>query len=100
SSDLEITYSMPTQGELMQDEAVRKRAEDHVRTTSPETPISPLELTVKPIPQTSIFVLTARGPEPQYPQKFLDAIMHEYIATRHEMRTQKGEFAVGEIDEE
>ncbi|MEO6788088.1 MAG: polysaccharide biosynthesis tyrosine autokinase, partial [Chthoniobacteraceae bacterium] len=53
-----------------------------------------------PIPNTSIFHLTAAGAEPRYPQKFLDAILHEYIATRREMRSQKGEFTAGEIDEE
>ena len=91
---------MSTQGELMKDEAVRNRAEARVRTTSSEMHISPITLTVAPIPQTSIFVLTAIGEEPKYTQQFLDAILSEYIATRREMRTQKGEFAAGAIDEE
>jgi capsular exopolysaccharide synthesis family protein len=96
----EMSYFMATQGELMKDEAVRNRAEAYLRTNSPETPVSPVELSVLPIPQTSIFLLSAAGLEPKYPQKFLDAIMHEYITTRREMRSQKGEFTAGEIDEE
>ena len=96
----EMSYFMTTQGELMKDEAVRNRAEAYVRTNSPETPVSPVQLKVASILNTSIFHLTATGPEPKYPQKFLDAILHEYIATRHEMRSQKGEFTAGEIDEE
>ena len=96
----EMSYFMATQGEMMKDEAVRTRAEAYVRTNSPETPVGPVELTVAPIASTSIFLLTARGAEPQYPQKFLDAIMHEYITTRREMRSQKGEFTAGEIDDE
>ena len=63
----EMTFFMATQGELMRDEAVRTRAEARVRTTSPETPIGPIELEVIPIKQTSIFSLTAIGAEPKYP---------------------------------
>ena len=96
----EMSQFMNTQGELMKDEAVRNRAEAYVRTTSPETPVSPVTLVVEPIRQTSIFSLAAKGVEPLYTQKFLDAVLHEYIATRREMRTSKGEFAAGAIDEE
>ena len=96
----ETSHFMSTQGELMKDEAVRNRAEARVRTSSSGTRISPVTLTVAPIPQTSIFVLKAVGEEPKYTQQFLDAILTEYIATRREMRTQKGEFAAGAIDEE
>lgn len=96
----EMTYFMATQGELMKDEAVRTRAEAYVRTHSPDTPVTPVELMVKPIPGTSLFHLAAIGVEPKYPRKFLDAVMQEYIATRREMRSQKGEYTAGEIDEE
>jgi capsular exopolysaccharide synthesis family protein len=96
----EMSQFMSTQGELMRDEAVRNRAEARVRTKSAETRISPIALTVEPIPKTSIFLLTATGEEPGYTQQFLDAILSEYIATRREMRTQKGEFAASAIDEE
>jgi len=87
----EMNYFMTTQRELMQDEAVRQRAENRVRTTSPATPIGPVSLSVAPLPQTSIFILTATGAEPEYPQRFLDAVMQEFIATRRELRTEKGE---------
>ena len=96
----EMSHFMNTQGELMKDEAIRIRAEAYVRTTSPETPVSDVSLKVEPISQTSIFSLTATGVEPRYTQLFLDAIVHEFIQTRREMRTQKGEFAAGAIDEE
>ena len=96
----EMSHFMNTQGELMKDEAIRNRAEAYVRTTSPEIPVSAVSLRVESISQTSIFSLTATGVEPRYTQKFLDAILHEYIATRREMRTMKGEFAAGAIDEE
>ena len=96
----EMTHFMNTQGELMKDEAIRTRAEAYVRTTAAEIPVSMVMLRVEPLPQTSIFALTATGEEPLYTQKFLDAILHEYIATRREMRSQKGEFAAGAIDDE
>ena len=96
----EMSHFMNTQRELMQDEAICNRAEARVRTTSAETTVSPVKLRVEAMPQTSIFSLMATGAEPIYTQKFLDAILSEYIATRREMRTQKGEFAAGAIDEE
>jgi succinoglycan biosynthesis transport protein ExoP len=96
----EMTHFMNTQGELMKDEAVRNRAEARVRTASAETRVSPIALSVASIPQTSIFVLTASGEEPKYARQFLDAVLTEYIATRREMRTEKGGDAAGAIDEE
>ncbi len=91
---------MATQRELMQDEAVRQRAEARVRSISPETPVGPVDLVVAPLPNTSIFLLTATGGEPKYPQKFLDAVMQEFIATRREMRSEKSESAETSIGSE
>lgn len=96
----EMNLFISTQRELMQDEAVRQRAENLVRTNSPELAPCPINLVVAPLPQTSIFILSATGTEPLYPQKFLDAVMHEYIATRREMRTQKSEDAESSIEDE
>lgn len=96
----EMNLFIATQRELMQDEAVRQRAENLVHSTNPELTAMPVELLVAPLPQTSIFILSATGSEPLYPQKFLDAVMHEYIATRREMRTQKSEDAESSIEDE
>ena len=96
----EMALFMSTQRELMQDEAVQQRAQELVHTTHPELAPSPVSLIVAPLPQTSIFILTATGTEPRYPQLFLDAVMHEYIATRHEMRTQKSDDTETSIEEE
>jgi len=96
----EMNLFISTQRELMQDEAVRQRAEALVRSTNPEIAATPVDLLVAPLPQTSIFILSATGPEPVYPQKFLDAVMREYIATRREMRTQKSEDAESSIEDE
>jgi capsular exopolysaccharide synthesis family protein len=96
----EMNLFISTQRELMQDEAVRQRAEETVRSTNRGLTPTPVELVVAPLPQTSIFILTASGSEPIYPQKFLDAVMQEYIATRREMRTQKSEDAESSIEDE
>ncbi|MDR3404552.1 MAG: polysaccharide biosynthesis tyrosine autokinase [Chthoniobacter sp.] len=96
----EMNLFISTQRELMQDEAVRQRAEALVRSTHPELAITPVDLLVAPLPQTSIFILSATGTEPLYPRQFLDAIMHEYIATRRDMRTQKSEDAESSIEDE
>ena len=96
----EMNFFMTTQRELMQDAAVRERAEARVRTISPETPVSPVELVVTPLPQTSIFILTATGPEPRFPQLYLNAVMQEYISARRELRTQKSEDVETSIGDE
>jgi len=96
----EMNLFISTQRELMQDEAVRQRAANLVRSNNPELTPCPITLFVAPLPQTSIFNLSAMGTEPQYPQKFLDALMHEYIATRREMRTEKSEDAESSIEDE
>jgi capsular exopolysaccharide synthesis family protein len=96
----EMNLFIATQREMMQDEAVRQRAENLVRSTNPEVAPTPVAVDVAPLPQTSIFILTATGTEAVYPQKFLDAVMHEYIATRREMRTQKSEDAESSIEDQ
>jgi len=96
----EMNYFMTTQRELMQDEAVRQRALARVRATAPEVPETPVELNVAPIPQTSIFGLSVTGPEPRYPQLFLAAVMQEYMAARHEIRSQKSEDAEISIEDQ
>jgi capsular exopolysaccharide synthesis family protein len=96
----EMNLFIATQRELMQDEAVRQRAENLVRSSFPDVAPSPVELAVAPLPGTSIFILSVTGSEPLYPQKLLDAVMHEYMATRHEMRAQKSEDAETSIEDE
>lgn len=82
---------MNTQREMMQDETLRQRAESKVRAMFPDIPITGATLAVAQRPGTSIFNLTATGSDERYPQKFLNAVMEEYIATRREFRSQKTE---------
>ncbi len=96
----EMSNFLKTQQALMQDDTMRQRAEARVRTQFPEIPVTPVELSVAPITGTTIYNLTATGVEPRYPQKFLDALMKEFIATRREMRTQKSENTESAIADE
>ncbi len=87
----EMNNFLQTQQALMQDEAMRQRAAARVRVDSPEVHASPVQLTVAPEPGTTIYNLSATGSEPEYPPKFLQALMREFIVMRREMRTQKSE---------
>ena len=51
-------------------------------------------------PETSIFLLTAEGAEPNYTQEFLDASIQEYMSFRKEMRSQTSESTLLKITEE
>lgn len=96
----ELANFFGTQIELMKSAEVRNRAMNRVATMEPQIQPVPATLAVSQKPQTSIFVLSTTGPEPQYTQKLLDAIMAEYIATKKEMRSTKSETTQTAIMEE
>jgi succinoglycan biosynthesis transport protein ExoP len=87
----ELANFFGTQVELMKSAEVRNRAVDRLAAMEPQLQPVPVALSVSQLPQTSIFVLSASGGEPQFPQKLLDAVMVEYIATKKEMRSTKSE---------
>ncbi|MBV8176961.1 MAG: hypothetical protein JO151_20690, partial [Verrucomicrobia bacterium] len=97
----ELANFFGTQTELMKSSEVRMKAVNLLASTDPRLEPVPTDLAVSQLPQTSIFVLSTTGPDAQYVQKFLDAIMTEYIATKKEMRSSKTEDTqaaiVGEI---
>jgi capsular exopolysaccharide synthesis family protein len=86
-----------TQIELIQSADVRARAADAVKRLHPELTPSPVELNAFNQPRTSLFVLTAKGPEPLYLRAFLDAVMNEYIALRRGMVSEKSENTLSAI---
>jgi polysaccharide biosynthesis transport protein len=96
----ELLNFFGTQIELMKSAEVRNRAADRLAAIEPQLRPVPVALAVSQLPQTSIFVFSATGPEPQYPQKLLDTIMSEYIATKKEIRSAKSENAQTAIMEE
>jgi capsular exopolysaccharide synthesis family protein len=96
----ELANFFGTQTELMKSSEVRTRAMNRLATMEPQLQPVPVTLSVSQLPQTSIFVLSTTGLEPQYAQKLLDAIMVEYIATKKEMRSTKSENTQTAIIEE
>ena len=96
----ELANFFGTQMELMKSSEVRSRAINRLAATEPQLQSVPVALSVSQLPQTSIFVLSTTGSEPQYVEKVLDAIMAEYIATKKEMRSAKSENTQTAIIEE
>jgi polysaccharide biosynthesis transport protein len=96
----ELANFFGTQVELMKSGEVRNRAVQRLAAMEPQLQSVPVGLAVSQLPQTSIFVLSCTGSEPQYTQKLLDAVMTEYIATKREMRSTKSENTQTAIMEE
>ncbi len=96
----ELANFFGTQIELMKSEEVRSRAANRLASMEPQLQPVPVTLTVSQLPQTSIFVLSAAGGEPQYTEKLLDAIMNEYIATKRELRSSRSDMTQTAIMDE
>ncbi|MDX2109748.1 MAG: polysaccharide biosynthesis tyrosine autokinase [Verrucomicrobiota bacterium] len=84
----EISNFFGTQIELMTSPAVYERAMERVIALNPKLRPTRPSLTARQQPSASIFMLQATGADPDFTQKFLDAIMEEYIAFRRDMREQ------------
>jgi len=87
----EISNFFGTQIEWMRSSEIRHRAEERVMGLYPGLRPSPVALDATQFPHSSIFVLTATGPTPDYTQKFLNACIDEYISVRKEIRSEKSE---------
>jgi capsular exopolysaccharide synthesis family protein len=87
----ELANFFGTQIELMRSAEVREKAASRLAAREPQLQPVPVSLTVSQLPQTSIFVLSTTGSEPQFTQKMLDAIMQEYVAAKKEMRSSKSD---------
>jgi polysaccharide biosynthesis transport protein len=96
----ELANFFGTQMELMKSSEVRNRAMNRLAATEPQLQPVPITLSVSQLPQTSIFVLSTTGSDPDYARKLLDAVMAEYIATKKEMRSAKSENTQTAIIEE
>lgn len=89
-----------TQPEVMKSPEVRRRAEERLQSLEPGIQPAPVLLEVSRLPNTSIFVLTATGCQPDYTRKFLGACMDEYIDTRREMRSEKSEMTLSKLTDQ
>src|SRR6266478_94852 len=89
-----------TQIQLMQSAEVKRGAEALVRSTHPEIPPVPVEVTVVQKPRTSIFELSAVGSTPDYTQAYLNAVMQKYLDFKKGMREDQGKFVITGITEQ
>ena len=89
-----------TQIELMQSGRVRERATLRLRMMRPELQHDHASLSARQQPDTTIFVLWARGANGPYVQAYLDAVVEEYLNLRREMRTHTSETAVVAVTEQ
>src|SRR3954470_20449803 len=79
-----------TQIQLMQSQEVRRSAEALVRSTHPQLPPVPVDITVAQKPRTSIFDLQAIGASGEYTQAYLNATMQKYLDFKKGMREDQG----------
>ena len=98
SEDTQNFYG--TQIQLMQSAEVKRGAEALVRSTHPEIPPVPVEITVVQKPRTSIFELFAVGSTPDYTQVYLNALMQKYLDFKKGMREDQGKFVITGITEQ
>lgn len=97
----ELSNFLGTQVALMQSGTVISRAEKRVHTLKPELlPTSRPRLQIGVSPKTTIFNLRAVGPDRDYTQHYLDAVMEEYVALKKEMRAKTSDSTLAGITEE
>jgi succinoglycan biosynthesis transport protein ExoP len=89
-----------TQIQLMQNNEVRRNAEQLVRSTHPEMQPVQVEIMIVQKPRTSIFELVALGSTPEYTQAYLNAIMQKYLDFKKSMRDNQGSTVTTAITEQ
>src|SRR6476661_8756418 len=89
-----------TQIQLMQNNEVRRNAEQLVRSTHPEMQPVPVEIMIVQKPRTSIFELVAVGSTPEYTQAYLNAVMQKYLDFKKGMRENQGSTVTTAITEQ
>lgn len=96
----ELGNFIGTQAALMQSDSVQNSTRSNILANHPDWVPTPVDFRVTPIAKTSIFALTATGPNPQYTTAFLQGCMDAYIELKKEMRTQTSETTLAGITEE
>jgi polysaccharide biosynthesis transport protein len=81
----DLNNFLGTQAQLMQDSKIKQRASERVASEKPGLLSQPVALAVSVLPRTTIFVLRARGENPEYTKLFLQSCMEEYINLKKEM---------------
>lgn len=87
----ELSNFFGTQIRLMESNIVRARAQDRVLSLRPNIKPSPVNINVTQSPQASIFLLSAQGENGAYTTEYLNAIMHEYLNFKANLRVNSTE---------
>lgn len=89
-----------TQAALMQSDSVQKSASAKVKAEHPDLVPAPVNFQVTPISKTSIFALTATGPNPEYTTAYLQGCMDSYMELKKDMRAQTSKNTLAGITEQ
>jgi capsular exopolysaccharide synthesis family protein len=87
----ELQFFFGTQVELMQSEKIRQRALARVQTLHPEQAWTPVKLKITQAPKSAVFVLQAVGADPAFTQRYLNALIDEYLAYKKEVRASSSD---------
>ena len=96
----EQTFFMQNEIERIKSGEVRRRTEERLQGLYPGIKPSQVKLDASQFPHSSIFVLSAVGPDGDYAQKFLNACMDEYMDARKEVRSEKSETMLDSLTEQ
>lgn len=96
----ELANFFGTQITILNSNQVRERAAARVQSLRPELKPVSVSVSARQAPNTSVFVLTAIGASPEYTQAYLDAVMHEYLAFKRQMRSETADRTFVAINEE
>lgn len=79
---------LETQVAMLTSNRLKQRASQRMKVFHPEISASWVAISSYIREGTTIYVVEARGGAPEYTQKFLQALVQEYLQLRQEMRTQ------------
>ena len=89
-----------TQTELMQSEKIRRRVLQQMKGRAAEAGQAPIRIEVSQPRKTTIFNLTAVGPDPAYLEAYLNTAMDEYLKYRREVRASSSDDTVASLAEQ
>ncbi len=95
----EVNQFFGTQTKLMTSSKVLDRARNRLRREFPDLQGS-ASVSAAQQPRTSIFTLTGVGSNPDYTQKFVNAVMDEFINMRRDFRQEQTDAMMVDISEE
>ncbi|KAF0094485.1 MAG: Capsular exopolysaccharide family [Puniceicoccaceae bacterium 5H] len=96
----QFSYWFGNQRAFLESSDVRKAARERVAAFYPD--LQPIPVSIQPmqLPDTSIIQVVATGSDREYTQRYLDALLEEYINWRQQMKGETSERALLAITEQ